>query len=1190
MKRRFFLLTLFLFEYLAFAQQPTLDWAKSFGGALAERTSSIAVDHSGNVYVVGGFYGTVDFDPGPGVTSLSTAGNADTDAFISKFDAFGNFVWVKRFGTTASWEESFAVTTDAVGNVYTTGFFSNTVDFDPGAGVYNLTEQGFGSDDMFISKLDSNGNFIFAKQIGGNGSEIPKGIALDNAGNIYTTGEISSAIQGTTILTTDFDPGPGVFPLTSTTGLNGDVFVSKLDNNGNFIWAKNLGGINHDDAKAIAVDGVGNVYITGIFQGTADFDPSANVANLVNGSPGTYYDIFVCKLDTNANYMWAKSFGSTNKDDYGFGIAVDSSGNVYSTGTFQATVDFDPGAGVANLVGGYQGNYISKLDSNGNYVWAKTFFGNGCAGKAITLDNLGNVYTTGYFGGTCDFDPNAGVANLTATGGTSHLFISKLDVNGNYVWAKSFGNAINNNYFTFGNAITVDSSYNVYTTGTFRDTVDFDPCPTILNLTSNGDDDVFVQKLSQTTVSGPTFNTIPPICSGTTAPILPTTSTNGVVGTWNPATVSNTASGTYTFTPDPGQCVTLTTSVTITVNPVVTTTFAAISDFCSGTTPPILPTTSSNGIIGTWNPSVVSNTASGTYTFTPNTGQCGTVFSMTINVLPSLTPTFTQIAPICAGDTLTALPTTSDNGITGTWSPAINNMATTTYTFTPNTGICATTQTMTITVNSVTPTFSQVAPICAGETLTALPTTSNNGITGTWTPALNNTTTTTYTFMPTIGQCASIQTMTIIVNTPIIPTFNQVAPICTGTTLSALPTTSNNGIIGNWSPSINNTATTTYTFTPNAGQCATTQTMTITINTSITPTFTAVASICKGDFLNALPTTSNNSITGTWSPAINNLTTTTYTFTPNSSSCATTQTMTIVVNNPVTPLFNAVAPICLGDTLSPLPTTSTNGISGSWSPTINNLATTTYTFTPSSGFCATTQTMTIAVNSITPTFIPVAPICKDDVMTNLPTTSLEGITGNWSPALNNTATTTYTFTPNPGQCASTQVMTIDVKPFIQLTATINSLEFFNNNDREVTVVVSPPGNYLYTLDGNHTQNSNVFSNVSSCNHTILVQDVSGCGKSDITINFFVWGYPLFFTPNEDGFNEYWNVFCNDAQPALISIYDRYGKLLTQFSSMGNGWNGKYNGQDMPSDDYWFVIEYTENGSAKSHKGHFTLKR
>jgi surface protein len=510
-------------------------------------------------------------------------------------------------------------------------------------------------------------------------------------------------------------------------------------------------------------------------------------------------------------------------------------------------------------------------------------------------------------------------------------------------------------------------------------------------------------------------------CFNSIIPPLPLVSDNGIQGTWSPA-LNNSITTTYTFTPSTGQCGGP-TFVTINIAPNTPTVFTQVPPICAGENLLPLPTTSNNGITGTWSPAL-NNFTTTTYTFIPDSGSCGTSVTMTIEVNSGTTPTFTQVAPICAGATLAALPTTSNNGITGSWSPALNNQATTTYTFTPSAS-CATSATMTIVVNpNITPLFTQVSPICAGATLAALPTTSNNGISGTWSPALNNQATTTYTFTPS-ASCATTATMTIVVNPNVTPLFTQVAPICAGVTLAALPTTSNNGITGSWSPALNNQATTTYTFTPSAS-CATSATMTIVVNPNITPLFTQVSPICAGATLAALPTTSNNGISGTWSPALNNQATTTYTFTP-SASCATSATMTIVVNPNVTPLFTQVAPICAGATLAALPTTSNNGITGSWSPALNNQATTTYTFTPNSS-CATTTTMTIVVNpNITPLFTQVSPICAGATLAALPTTSNNGITGSWSPALNNQATTTYTFTPS-ASCATTTTMTIVVNP------------------------------------------------------------------------------------------------------------------------------------------------------------------
>ena len=197
----------------------------------------------------------------------------------------------------------------------------------------------------------------------------------------------------------------------------------------------------------------------------------------------------------------------------------------------------------------------------------------------------------------------------------------------------------------------------------------------------------------------PAFNAIPAFCQNTTAPSLSPISTNGITGTWNPTMVSNTASGTYIFTPDIGQCAT-TATLNVTVSPIVIPTFATIASICSGATSPVLPLTSSDGFLGTWNPATVSNTASATYTFTPNANQCATTTTLNVTVNPNIVPTFTAISPICFGSTRPVLPLISNNLIAGTWNPAVvSTTASAIYTFTPNVGQCGTITTLNITVN-----------------------------------------------------------------------------------------------------------------------------------------------------------------------------------------------------------------------------------------------------------------------------------------------------------------------------------------------------------------------------------------------------------------------------------------------------------------------------------------------------------
>jgi len=392
------------------------------------------------------------------------------------------YEWAKSMGAAGS-DIGQSITTDASGNVYTTGWFSGTVDFDPGAGTFNLTANG--NADIFIQKLDANGTFIWAKSMGGAGYDFGLSITTDASGNVYTTGYFESLV--------DFDPGAGTFILYSNNG-SSDIFIQKLDESGTFIWAKRMGGSSSDIGNSITTDAAGNVYTTGAFQNTADFDPGAGTFNVTSNG---YADIFIQKLDASGTFIWAKSMGGPGNNTRANSITTDASGYVFTTGRFNGTVDFDPGAGTFNLTS--NGNFdifIQKLDASGTFIWAKSMGGAGeDYGYSITTDALGNVYTAGKFENTVDFDPGAGAFNLISNG-LADIFIQKLDASGTFIWAQSMGEADND----VGNSITTDALGNVYTTGYFQNTVDFDPEAGTFNLYSNGGLDIFIQKLSQTGV------------------------------------------------------------------------------------------------------------------------------------------------------------------------------------------------------------------------------------------------------------------------------------------------------------------------------------------------------------------------------------------------------------------------------------------------------------------------------------------------------------------------------------------------------------------------------------------------------------------------------------------------------------------------------------------------------------------
>lgn len=510
--------------------------------------------------------------------------------------------------------------------------------------------------------------------------------------------------------------------------------------------------------------------------------------------------------------------------------------------------------------------------------------------------------------------------------------------------------------------------------------------------------------------------------------------------------------------------------------------------------------------------------------------------------------------------------------------------------------------------STVTPNFAQIAPFCSGDTAPVLGNTSPNGITGTWSPAtVNNTASGSYVFTPnpTTFPCALTQTLAVTVTPRVTPTFTTIpTTVCQNAAAPVLPLNSNNtpSISGTWSPSTVNTSVlgpVTYTFTANAGQCvvATKTTATITVQANVAPNFASIGAICTGNPVPVLATTSPNGITGTWAPAaINNTTSGSYVFTPTAGQCATKQTLPVTITPRTVPNFPAIASFCEGTTAPILDNNvaSPNGVSGTWAPaTISNTASGSYVFTPNANQCATNQTLNVTVNlRISPGFNSFA-ICSGSVPPVLQTTSPNGIKGTWSPAVvNNMNTGSYIFTPDSNQCANPETIVVTVIPSNTLTDfqwTVT--EAFAENQVVTIIAIASGGKYLYQLDDGPFQESPIFEYVSSGYHTVTVIDEGGCSVPIVRTNILVIGYPKYFTPNADGYNDRWNIYeLQDDVSSKIHIFDRYGKLLKEITPDGIGWDGTYNGRPMPGNDYWFVVEYRENDILKKFKSHFSLKR
>jgi gliding motility-associated-like protein len=540
---------------------------------------------------------------------------------------------------------------------------------------------------------------------------------------------------------------------------------------------------------------------------------------------------------------------------------------------------------------------------------------------------------------------------------------------------------------------------------------------------------------------------------------------------------------------------TISSDATLTVNPNINPGFTQVASICSGATLTALPTNSTNGITGSWSPAL-NNTATTTYTFTPTAGQCATTATMTITVNPNITPTFSQVAPICYGATLTALPTTSSNGITGSWSPALNNTATTTYTFTPTAGQCATTATMTISVNSL-PVISPIgntSTICLGQstTLSVSGAASYLWSTGSSSSSItvNPTSNATYSITGTgVNGCIKTETFTVQVNSLPTITISGNSTICNGTstTLNASGATSYTWSTGSNlnQITVNPSSNTSYTVTgTDSNSCSNTKTINVLVNAIPTASVSATSPICSGN-------TAFFTITGT------PLATVTYTINSGSN-------VTKVLDN------SGVANVTI-------PGVSTN-------QTINLVSVVTLSGCQNTSF--STPSATIQVNSIpTPPVTSPLSICQNSASTALTALTSAGGTLNWynsatggtgsssAPITNttNVVTTNYYVSQTVDGCESARsLLAVTIKSLPASPTVSSSLSYCIG---ETAPVLSATGSDLkwYTLSSGGTSTSTPSAiNTASVSNTnyYVSQTVNGCEGPRSSINVVVNTIPL----------------------------------------------------------------------------------
>ncbi|HOZ01684.1 MAG TPA: SBBP repeat-containing protein [Candidatus Syntrophosphaera sp.] len=432
---------------MAYAQNdPQWLWATTVGGTGWDQPYSQATDSNGNNYVVFLFQDTVT------IGTYTFVSSGSFDFLIAKLDPNGNCLWATRTGGTGD-DRCYDIAIDSSGNSYVTGIFTGDVDF------HVITQTSVGDWDIFVAKIDPDGNWLWVRRAGGNGEDWGYSLATDSSGNSYLTGYFNLAANF------------GTIALTSSG--NFDTFIAKVDTFGNWLWAIRAGGTNTDLGYGITLDGNQNIYVAGVYMGTGVFGASTL------GNSGDY-DVYLGKLDSAGNWLWAKRTGGVSTD-WCWTIDTDGDGNLYATGNFYGSSDF----GTTTLTSsGSSDIYVCKLDTNGNWLWARSAGGTGEEwGYGLTTDNSGNIYITGGFSESATF----GMTQLTSNG-SKDIYVANLDSGGNWHWAISAG-AVDTDS---GMSVSFDSNENLYIQGAYSTNMNLGP----LALTNHGGFDAFIAKLA----------------------------------------------------------------------------------------------------------------------------------------------------------------------------------------------------------------------------------------------------------------------------------------------------------------------------------------------------------------------------------------------------------------------------------------------------------------------------------------------------------------------------------------------------------------------------------------------------------------------------------------------------------------------------------------------------------------------
>lgn len=395
---------IFLMKYDADGQYQWHVALSNTGGAIAK---GLALDGNGDLVMAGRYEASITFGPGAAGTITSHGG---MDCFIAKFTTSGQFVWVRGFGGTMG-DEIHGLAIDAGNNIIVSGFFSSTVDFDPGPGVTQLQSQG--GFDGFVAKYGPTGAFQWVRGVQGTGSARMWSVTTDNTGHIHALGHFTGQANVA-----------GAFPIESA-GLT-DGLLCRFGPAGGAIWARTFGGATNVTTERLLNDGAGQLFITGSFTGAVDIDPGAGTLEVTSvGNNNVYF----AKLDTAGNAIWGHGIRAVNHFDGVGDIALDDEGNLYLCGAHNVELDLDPGPGLAihpAPTGTGHDLFLAKYDAAGSFMWSRAIITEGGFDTAndITVDPDGHVIVTGSYGLSAEFDAVDPAGSLAHTS-TQSGFTSK---------------------------------------------------------------------------------------------------------------------------------------------------------------------------------------------------------------------------------------------------------------------------------------------------------------------------------------------------------------------------------------------------------------------------------------------------------------------------------------------------------------------------------------------------------------------------------------------------------------------------------------------------------------------------------------------------------------------------------------------------------------------------------------------